>query len=257
MRDLTVSLQSRKDVAERAPDERWRGLAGWLAGKYNRAHELFRSPTAAHTSWQELAEVRQFAIAPTDINEHLERIFIETVLFRPALIVELGVRGGASTYVFDRAARLSDAYLVSIDISNCSHVCNNDKWHFIQGDDIAVGREFLNLCASRNIGSRPDVLFVDTSHYFDHTVEEIRTWFPLLAPRVKVIFHDTNLRTIGPRHDGRFELSWDNQRGVIRAIEDFLNINIDERRECTAHASGWLVRHWANCNGLTILDRLS
>jgi cephalosporin hydroxylase len=259
MRDLTASPFSphfESNLTARAPDQRSRGMTGWLASKYNRLHESIRQPALVSTSWRELCEVRQLALAPTDINEHLERIFIETVLFRPTLIVELGVRGGASTYVFERAARLADATLVSVDISDCSRVSSYPKWHFIQGDDIAIAYDFPDLCATWNIKCGIDVLFVDTSHYFDHTVEEIRAWFPLLSPRAKVIFHDTNLRAIGPRRDGRFQLSWDNNRGVIRALEQYCGICVDEQQVFTEYAKGFVIRHWPICNGLTILDRL-
>jgi hypothetical protein len=61
---------------------------------------------------------------------------------------------------------------------------------------------------------------------------------------------------IGPRRDGAIQLAWDNGRGVVRAIEEHLGIHIDESRECVEHANGWLLRHFPNCNGLTILDRL-
>ncbi len=123
--------------------------------------------------------------------------------------------------------------------------------------DIELAKRFPEFCKQRSVQPSIDLLFIDTSHYYDHTVQEIEAWFPMLSPRAKVMFHDTNLRLVGLRKDGCFALAWDNQRGVIRAIEDFLGIHIYERRERTAHASGWLVRHWPNCNGLTILDRLS
>jgi hypothetical protein len=61
---------------------------------------------------------------------------------------------------------------------------------------------------------------------------------------------------IGPRRDGCFQLSWDNQRGVIRAIEDYLGVSIDESKPFSDQIGDWMVRHWPNCNGLTIMDRI-
>jgi hypothetical protein len=101
-----------------------------------------------------------------------------------------------------------------------------------------------------------DLLFIDTSHYYDHTVQKIAAWFPHLSEKAKVMFHDTNLRLMGPRNDGGIALAWDNRRGVIRAVEEFLGIHLDERKQCIERAPGWLVRHWPNCNGFTILDRI-
>jgi cephalosporin hydroxylase len=253
---LLAGGRHRGVVESRPPDERSRGLKGWLAGKYNRVRDMTARRSANHTDWEELAQVRRYAMAPTDINEHLERMFLETVLSRPELIVELGVRSGASTYVFERAARLCEAWLVSVDLEDCSRISTYPKWRFIQGDDVEVGSRFRDLCSG--LGLRPGIntLFIDTSHYFDHTMEEIEAWFPYLSPTAKVIFHDTNLRTMGPRDDGRIQLSWDNSRGVIRAIERYFHIHVDERRVFSEYAAGFIIRHWPNCNGLTILDRL-
>jgi cephalosporin hydroxylase len=194
---------------------------------------------------------------PSDVDEHLELMFLEALLSKPQLIVELGVRGGASTFAFGRAARCYGSTLISADLDDCSSISPGANWHFYRGDDIEFAERFSEFCKQRSVQPSIDLLFIDTSHYYEHTVQEIAAWFPLLSARAKVICHDTNLRLVGPRKDGCFALAWDNQRGVIRAIEEFLGIHIDERRECTAYASGWLVRHWPNCNGLTILDRLS
>jgi cephalosporin hydroxylase len=169
--------------------------------------------------------------------------------------VELGVRGGASTFVFERAARKVDAAIISVDLEDCSSASRFPNWHFFRGDDIAIAHQFTDYCRQRTINPSIDLLFIDTSHYYDHTLQEIESWFPLLNRRAKVIFHDTNLRTIGLRNDGCFQLSWDNERGVIRAIEEYLGTRIDERRDCCEISGEWIVRHWHNCNGLTILDR--
>ena len=46
----------------------------------------------------------------------------------------------------------------------------------------------------KNVIKEPvDVLFIDTSHLYEHTVRELAAWFPLLANKALVIFHDTNL----------------------------------------------------------------
>jgi cephalosporin hydroxylase len=223
--------------------------------QYNRLRH-FLSVRPADTDFRELAEIRSHASTLTDIDEHLELMFIEGLLRAPKLIVELGVRSGASTCVFERVARCCGSVLISADLEDCSGISSYSRWHFHQGDDVAFAALFPKFCGVRDIAPSIDLLFMDTSHYYDHTVEEIAAWFPLLSPSAKVIFHDTNLRAIGPRKDGCFALGWDNQRGVIRAIEEFLGIKIDEQKEVVKQGNGWLVRHWPNCNGLTILDRL-
>jgi cephalosporin hydroxylase len=238
------------------PNEAWRGIKGWLAGKYNRLHRALRPPKLLPARSQDLQEIRERALVPGDIDEHLELMFTEALLLRPQLIVELGVRGGVSTFVFERVARRCKSSIVSVDIDDCSDISTYERWHFVQADDVQFAAKFPDFCRQGGIGPSIDLLFIDTSHYYEPTVQEIRAWFPLLSTRAKVILHDTNLRVIGPREDGTIQLSWDNERGVIRALEEYLGIRVDESGTFQEVASGWLIRHWPNCNGLTILDRM-
>jgi cephalosporin hydroxylase len=234
---------------------------GWIARsvlpRYNRLRRALFKPQPRSTKFYELDEVRRYALTISDIDEHLELMFIEALLARPQLIVELGVRGGASTFVFGRAARCCGASLISADLDDCSSACPSSGWHFFQGDDLYFAAIFREFCAQRTLEPAIDLLFIDTSHYYGHTRDEISAWFPFLSARAKVIFHDTNMRVIGRRNDGGFATGWNNQRGVVRAIEEYLGIHIGESHRFVGHARGWLVRHWPNCNGLTILDRLS
>jgi cephalosporin hydroxylase len=241
------------------PYRRWSGrwFAAHLLSWSNKLRRAVVKPQAAlPTSSIELREIRELASKRSDINEHLETIFAEGLLCRPRLIVELGVRGGDSSFVFDRVARLCRATVVGVDIDDCSKVYAGEGRFFFQGDDVTFASHFAEFCSQKCIGSSVDLLFVDTSHYYEHTVQEIANWFPLLSPWAKVMFHDTNVRPSGRRKDGSFEVGWDNQRGVIRAIEQYLGININENREYLGLSGGYLIRHWPHCNGLTIIDRL-
>lgn len=233
-----------------------RGLRGWVAEKYNRLHRLILPAKTVPSIFPELQQVRQLASSPSDIDEHLETMFLETIIHRPCVIVELGVRGGVSTFVFESAARLCGAWVVSVDVDDCALAFAYPRWTFVQSDDVKFAGGFKEFCIERNIPPQLDLLFVDTSHHYEHTVQEIDAWFPLLSDRAKVIFHDTNLQRIGPRKDGRFQLSWDNERGVARAIERYLNRELDMGRPFTQRIGQWLIRHQPNCNGLTIMDRL-
>lgn len=233
--------------------------AGWLAHRllrpYNRLRHAFTRQNARRTCFPELAAVRERATSLTDIDEHLELMFIEGLLCRPRLIVELGVRSGASTFVFERVAQSCNSVLISCDLNDCSSVSSYTRWYFVKDDDIRFANSFPGFCRTRAIVPTIDLLFVDTSHYYEHTVQEIASWFPFLSSNAKVMFHDTNLRLIGPRNDGCAALGWDNQRGVIRAIEEVLGTHIDETQRYITRVPEWLVRHWPNCNGFTILDR--
>lgn len=72
-----------------------------------------------------------------------------------------------------------------------------------------------------------------------------------------IIFHDTNMgRGLYGRCDGSVGLGWDNQRGVIRTIEEFLDRRYEENHFFVDAVNGFLVKHYPNCNGLTVPKRL-
>jgi hypothetical protein len=71
-----------------------------------------------------------------------------------------------------------------------------------------------------------------------------------------MIFHDTNMgEGIYRRRDGTFGDGWDNQRGVIKAIEEFLGTEYNEHASFVDIARGWIVSHDPYCNGLTVMLR--
>lgn len=191
----------------------------------------------------------------TDISDHLETLFMESLNIESKLIVELGVGDGESTFVLERVANLWGAKLVSVDIEDCQKVSKFKDRIFIKTDDIALAAEFSDWCRKRNIIPVIDILFIDTSHLYDHTVAEIKAWFPYLAPHTKVFFHDTNMSPVFVRKDGSTGKGWDNQRGVIRAIEEHLGTKFDETRDFTTMLDGWFIKHFAICNGFMIMEK--
>ena len=150
--------------------------------------------------------------------------------------------------------------VLSVDIEDCSglDLPHRDRWSFVKTDDIEFGAHgFKKWCAAASLQPEIDLLFIDTSHLYEHTKQEIQTWFPHVASAGAIIFHDTNM---GFGVYGRLDRSvgrygWDNQRGVIRAVEEFLGTNYDERRFFTDHAGGFLVAHYPHSNGLTVLKK--
>ncbi len=201
-------------------------------------------------------EVRRYALRRSDINQHLPWLFVESLRVQPRLIVELGVRRGASTFVFERVAQLCDAALVSVDIEDCTQASNYPHWHFIHSDDVALAQRFPAWCTQRNLPTHIDVLFIDTSHVYQHTVAEIEAWFPLLAQHALVFFHDTNQRLVYTRDDKSIGLGWNNDRGVFRALERYFNQSFNEQIDFAHVEPGWIIRHHARCNGLTILEKI-
>jgi cephalosporin hydroxylase len=205
---------------------------------------------------KELEEIKKRSIKRTDISDHLVTLFVESLNIKPRLIVELGVRGGESTFVLERVAKLCGSTLVSVDLEDCSDSSSYKNWIFVQSDDIEFAKIFEVWCKEHGIQSTIDLLFIDTSHIFEHTVKEIENWFPFLAEKSKVFFHDTNLKRLFFRRDGSIGVGWNNQRGVIRAIEKYFGKGFNEKEDFTELRDGWRITHYANCNGFTILEKV-
>ena len=202
-----------------------------------------------------LAEIRQFARKRTDISEHLETLYREALTVKPKLIVELGVRTGASTFALSRAAEKSGAWLISLDMEPTLFHSDYEKWRFIHADDIEFADNFPEFSQKTGFEPKIDFLFIDTSHTYGHTRAEIEAWAPYLAPGGTMVFHDTNMKVIFRRKDGSLGGGWNNKRGVIRAVQEFLNTNWDENNAYTAEHNGFFVHHIPTCSGLTVLRR--
>jgi predicted O-methyltransferase YrrM len=199
----------------------------------------------------------------SDISDHLGALFTETVMTRPRLIVELGTRGGESTRALIAAATACNARLLSVDIDPAPplEVPGREQWSFVQSDDVRFGRDADGLerwCAEHGLAPEADVVFIDTSHQYEHTCDELAVWHKRLAPAGVLLFHDTNMGTpiYGRLDNSVSDIAWDNQRGVIRAIEKFLGRQYDEHTFFVDIAGGFLVSHRPNCNGFTVLRRL-
>lgn len=237
----------------------WKSIRGRCINWYVDTYNTLRPGSgrqAAHSNFGPFEEILDYASQRTDINEHLPTLFAETIRMKPRLIVEMGVRGGESTFAFERAAKYSNATLLSIDIDNCEKASSYPEWHFIQTDDIAFSKEFPQWCRQQQLEPQIDVLFIDTSHFYEHTLDEIKHWFPHLSDHALIFFHDTNMTDIYRRRDGSVGRGWQNDRGVIRAIEDFFNKSFDETRDFIDVEPGWIIRHYANNSGMTLLEKL-
>jgi Methyltransferase domain len=118
----------------------------------------------------------------------------EIALRYPApMVLELGVRSGNST----------SAFLAAVEKAGGGHVWSMDteppqvpfagwlrsgQWTFLQGDDMAAGAPFDPFMF--------DVLFIDTSHFYEHTLAELRKFVPFVKPGGTVLLHDTLLEHV-------------------------------------------------------------
>ena len=71
-----------------------------------------------------------------DICTHFDNLFYEVVSHRPKVILELGVRNGESTYVFNKIQKFLNNIFISVDIEDCSSVLDDPRWIFKHEDSI-------------------------------------------------------------------------------------------------------------------------
>ena len=198
----------------------------------------------------------------SDISEHLHVLNFLIRMKKPEVLVELGTRGGESTRVFIKALGEIGGQGYSVDLMPAPKFLNElSYWKHFVGDDVAIGR--LGKTEGRwpngNDFKGIDFLFLDTSHEYDHTVEEIVAWWPLINPKGLLIFHDTNL-TANPTKllTGGFTKGWDNKRGVTRAIEEYFAIQFNENSLTPLGKSEqiFVSLHLPWSNGLSIIQKM-
>lgn len=186
----------------------------------------------------------------TDISSHLESMYTYTHDMKPSIIVECGVSTGESSKVFSTVNQELGSKVFGVDVNECPVYSNIHNGTFIHMDDCSYADIY-----QKQYGANVDVLFIDTSHMYDHTKQEIEKWFPLLSNRALVMFHDTNLDGAGyNRTNGTRGLNWNNNRGVIKAIEEYFNSSFNEKTDfggsCTLGNDKWVYKHNTICNGM-------
>lgn len=197
--------------------------------------------------------------AISDISDHLPALQFFSACKNPTLIVELGTRAGESTRVLLNVAAESKGYLLSVDKNQCDigEHPHKDRWTFRQSDDIEfANKSFVDWCSGKGLAPIIDVLFIDTSHELTHTLNELNAWSPFLASEGVMLLHDTHMgKGTYSRLDGSVGIAWNNDRGVIAAVETWLNAEFDESLMFSASTNGWNLFHLPFCNGLLVLQK--
>ncbi len=207
-----------------------------------------------------MVEVRRLAKENERIAIHavLENIFLAGVAQSPKTIVELGVsREALANKVLAIVARMHGSDFVSCDLYDFADACDYLKWQFVRSDDIEFAHQFLEFCFKRRIDPLIDLLFIDTDEIYGHVKWEIECWFPHLRQECTVMFRCTNLQKILYYPDGKTTpLGWNNERGVIRALTEYLGTKFDETKEWSGKINGWKIDHFPWGAGLTIMRRI-
>jgi hypothetical protein len=176
------------------------------------------------------------------------------MLAMPRNIVELGVSKEAlMNKVLAMVAREYLSSFCSVDLNDCQGSVEKECL-FIQDD---ARRLRFNLTLGRI-----DLLTIDLDEKYETTKEVWDSWRPLLSEQATVMFRCTNLKKELIYLEGySTRLGWDNERGVIRVLEDFFREKFDETKEFEMNGvlsddgDVWDIHHWPWGAGLTIIKR--
>jgi predicted O-methyltransferase YrrM len=125
----------------------------------------------------------------SDIQNWMPTLRDTVRAYPSAAVVELGVRSGNSTSAFLYAVDEVDGHLWSVDVNTPAVPgwwWSYPRWTCRIGDD-------CNPAIAADLPAEVDVLFIDTSHHYDHTLAELRLYVPRVRPGGTVLMHDTEL----------------------------------------------------------------
>ena len=173
----------------------------------------------------------------SDIYEHLPTLVDLTLELDARTVIELGVRTGNSTAAWLWGVEQTDGLVWSCDVAEPpAWLRQFHRWTFHLGDDLDP--ETLSRAPAE-----ADILFVDTSHRYLHTVAEIGAWSPRVRPGGAVVFHDTEVETFGADvHEPGSEPPFP----VRKAVDEWTGAMSEAG--CQAE-----VEHHPNNHGLTIV----
>lgn len=152
-------------------------------------------------------EYERLCRTPSDIYLHLPRLAGLVEALDAKHVIELGTRTGVSTVAWLWALEKTGGRLTSVDVDERPPIGEFPHWTFIQGDDCdpAIVAELDDA----------DIVFIDTSHLYEHTARELRIYRHLVRPGGVLVLHDTMLeRPIGAPVRPRFP--------VRTAVEEFV-----------------------------------
>lgn len=148
--------------------------------------------------------------SPSDISEHLPT-FVQLVRDTDArVVIELGVRNAVSTLGWLTGLAETGGHLWSVDSIPHSAEFDDPGWTFLQGDD--RWPDILNA-----LPATADIVFVDTSHEYEHTCQEIKLYAPRVRPGGCMVFHDTEVAEFGVR---RAVDEWVESDGFVAEFHD-------------------------------------
>lgn len=126
----------------------------------------------------------------SDIQEQMPLLRYAARRYTRPVIAELGTRTGESTSALLAGAAASAGHVWSVDMGpSTGEWADTGMWSFLSADDMSDE-------AAGFIPDELDILFIDTSHRYEHTLAELRLYGPRVKPGGTILMHDVEL-TIG------------------------------------------------------------
>jgi hypothetical protein len=136
-------------------------------------------------------EFRARADIPSDMSHYLPVLFGTVARYPAAQVVELVVRAGTSTVGLLAGAEVAGGHVWSVDIdAGCAFRQFTPQpdpalWTFIGADSVSWE-------AVAGTPGKIDVLFIDSSHEYRETCNELDLYLPKVVPGGTVLLHDTS-----------------------------------------------------------------
>ena len=180
-------------------------------------------------------------IGTGDSDQHLITMFSLVLQLKAKRILELGVRGGATTLPLLLGAEKTGGTVISIDINDTEFKCPEHLqhlWTFKKQNALT----FLKSCS--NIEEPWDLIFIDDWHSYDHVKAELELLDFQVGSSTVILLHDLMYANFEPHYHTDMDVregQWANG-GPYRAVAE-LNKNF------------WEFATIPVCNGLTILRK--
>lgn len=172
----------------------WRAGAGGTTDQpfYHEPYTTWRAEdTYSLAMLRQLEEGYRARLAVwSDIQEQMPLLRQAARSYTAPVIAELGTRTGESTSAFLAGAAASGGHVWSVDIGpSTNEWAAYGMWDFLSADDMSDE-------AAQFVPDELDILFIDTSHRYEHTLAELRRFGQRVRPGGLILMHDVEL-TIG------------------------------------------------------------
>jgi predicted O-methyltransferase YrrM len=132
-------------------------------------------------------QYERLCATPSDIYLHLPRFVAMVEETGAKRVLELGTRTGVSTVAWLYALEQTGGTLISVDIDERPAIGDHEHWTFVRGDDMDpdIVKQVSHPAS--------DIVFIDTSHHWRHTCQELALYRWIVKPGGLIVCHDTEL----------------------------------------------------------------